>query len=389
MDDLVALGDVISIKRGITYKSSLLGMPGPALLGLGSINRHGGFKDGNIKTYGGQSPEALLVRPGEMYASLKDVTQTADVLGAVAILPSGYSAGRLTQDTVRVDVIDDRFSVEYLYWILRTPEYRQYCRNHATGTTTMGLSRDDFFSFRVPLPTPDRVQAARLLGALDDKIACNDRIAAVSEDLAAALYRQAVSSGDAVEVNLTDVFEVDYGAAFKGKLFSDCGIGRPLIRIRDLKTFRPQTWTTETRNDEKLIVPGEVLVGMDGEFCPVWWLGEPALLNQRVCRVRGKSVGSAFVRESLRLPLSQVERSKTGTTVIHLNKADLERIRVLMPSPEALRTFESQAEPLVELRLACAEENRRLTQTRDELLPLLMSGKLRVKDAEQIVEEIA
>lgn len=34
-----------------------------------------------------------------------------------------------------------------------------------------------------------------------------------------------------------------------------------------------------------------------------------------------------------------------------------------------------------------AEENQRLARTRDELLPLLMDGRITVKDAERVVEE--
>jgi len=47
------LGDYFELQRGTTYKSALLGQAGPVLLGLGSIERNGGFKGDNLKTYGG------------------------------------------------------------------------------------------------------------------------------------------------------------------------------------------------------------------------------------------------------------------------------------------------------------------------------------------------
>src|SRR4051812_36151426 len=144
MTDTCRLGDIVTIERGTTYKSALLGQPGPVLLGLGTIQRHGGFRPDSLRTYGGDSPAKLLVRPGELYASLKDVTQTADLLGAVAQVPATGEVGRLTQDTVRIDIRNSRISVDYLHWMLRTPQYRDYCKSHATGTTTMGLSREDF-----------------------------------------------------------------------------------------------------------------------------------------------------------------------------------------------------------------------------------------------------
>src|SRR5690349_17847894 len=100
--DRLTLGDYFTLQRGTTYKSRLLGQPGPVLLGLATIQRNGGFRTDSLVTYGGDSPAKLIVRPGELYVSLKDVTQSADLLGAVARLPRDHSPGRLTQDTVKL-----------------------------------------------------------------------------------------------------------------------------------------------------------------------------------------------------------------------------------------------------------------------------------------------
>src|SRR5687767_7245961 len=153
------LGDYFTLQRGTTYKSRLLGEPGPVLLGLATIQRNGGFRTDSLRTYGGDSPDKLLVYPGDLYLSLKDVTQSADLLGAVARLPRDHPPGRLTQDTVKLQPKDDRVPLNYLHWLLRTPQYRSYCRSHATGTTNLGLARDDFLAFPAPEPTPtqDRI----------------------------------------------------------------------------------------------------------------------------------------------------------------------------------------------------------------------------------------
>ena len=96
------LANYVELQRGNTYKSALLGQPGPYLLGLGSIARNGGFKGENLKTYGGQSDQRILLGPGDIYVSLKDVTQSADLLGAVSRVPRYVERGRLTQDTVKL-----------------------------------------------------------------------------------------------------------------------------------------------------------------------------------------------------------------------------------------------------------------------------------------------
>src|SRR3989338_603900 len=92
------------------------------------FQRNGGFRANSRQTYGGESPDKLLVRPGDLYVSLKDVTQSADLLGAVARLPLDHPAGRLTQDTVKLEPRSSDVPIDYLYWLLRTPQYRSYCR---------------------------------------------------------------------------------------------------------------------------------------------------------------------------------------------------------------------------------------------------------------------
>src|SRR5579872_137091 len=117
------LGDYVELQRGTTYQSRLLGLPGPVLLGLASIQRNGGFRYNSLRTYGGESPEKLLLRPGDMYVALKDVTQAADLLGAVSRVPMDIPLGRLTQDTIKLIPKAPDVPSVYIYWLLRTPEY--------------------------------------------------------------------------------------------------------------------------------------------------------------------------------------------------------------------------------------------------------------------------
>lgn len=146
------LDTFVSLQRGTTYKSALLGAGGPVLLGLATIKRNGGFRSDSLRRYSGESPPKLIVKAGELYVSLKDVTQSADLLGAVARVPRTVAGGRVTQDTVKLVFDREPMPVEYIYRLLLTDNYREYCRGRAIGTTNLALSRDDFLSFRCAVP---------------------------------------------------------------------------------------------------------------------------------------------------------------------------------------------------------------------------------------------
>ena len=188
-ESTLLLRTFVSLVRGTTYKGELVGRSGPVLLGLASIQPDGGFRRGAFKTYGGESPAKITLGPGDVYVSLKDVTQSGDLLGSDARVPRDIAAGRLTQDTVKLQFNGKRISQEYIYWLLRTPAYRSYCRSHATGTTTLGLARDDFLDFPLAEPSEEDLSLVELLEALDDRIALLRETNATLEAIAQALFK--------------------------------------------------------------------------------------------------------------------------------------------------------------------------------------------------------
>ena len=89
--------------------------------------------------------------------------------------------------------------------------------------------------------------------------------------------------------------------------------------------------------------------------------------------------------------LDRVEELKAwanGATFLELPKKIFRRLHVEMGDKVSMGEFAVFATPLMERVHALQRENQHLAATRDELLPLLMSGKITVKDAEKTVEEV-
>ncbi|MDD2933281.1 MAG: restriction endonuclease subunit S [Methylotenera sp.] len=187
-----------------------------------------------------------------------------------------------------------------------------------------------------------------------------------------------------------NVSTVIYGAPFASSKFNTDVLGKPLIRIRDLKDEAPGTYTDEVHPKGYLVQPGDIVVGMDGEFRAYLWGGQPAWLNQRVCVFAPKlGVSSAFVRLSITPLLAAVEASETATTVIHLGKNDIDRFRVRIPDAKVLEEFGNLVNPLYEKIVESKLMAATLSSLRDTLLPRLISGQLRLPEAETVLEEAA
>ena len=124
------------------------------------------------------------------------------------------------------------------------------------------------------------------------------------------------------------------GFPFDSERFDTSG-GYPLLRIRDVGAN-----TTELRYvgdfvEAARVVPGDVVIGMDGDFKVGKWLGvEDALLNQRVALLRTDDVTARFLHYALPRELEAINAVTYATTVKHLSASQILHAMVPWPGPE-------------------------------------------------------
>lgn len=183
------------------------------------------------------------------------------------------------------------------------------------------------------------------------------------------------------QTGIYSLANIIYGAPFASKQFNTEGNGRPIIRIRDLKDQQFATYTTEVHPKGYLLPPGDIVVGMDGEFRPYIWGNDEAWLNQRVCVFENKRPnGKAFLYFTIKPLLFAIEQTQVATTVIHIGKKDFDAFEIMLPDTELLDAFDVITTPMVEQIVSNSIENKRLAIMRDALLPKLMSGEINVSN---------
>ena len=308
----------------------------------------------------------------------------------------------------------------FAYYLISTLDLAHY----NSGSAQPSLNRN--YIRPIPLAFPlreEQDQIVELLGALDDMIELNRRMNETLEAMARAIFKdwfvdfgptRAKMEGRApylapelwdlfpnaldhddrpvgwTEASIYEFSEVVYGAPFASKQFNSENIGVPLIRIRDLATHAPGVSTEQVHKKGHMIEPGDIVVGMDGEFRLYIWKGPKAWLNQRVCHFEPKpGIPKPFLAEALKEPLAFFERGKVGTTVIHLGKSDIDTFKLTHPGDGVLGAFATIVEPLLERTVTNVLESRTLAQTRDLLLPKLMSGEIRLAEAVKGLEAVA
>lgn len=137
-----------------------------------------------------------------------------------------------------------------------------------------------------------------------------------------------------------ELAEILSGFAFKSEQFNNSGEGLPLIRIRDVVEGASDTYYSGDYKSEFLIKNGDALIGMDGQFNLACWRGGPALLNQRVCKIKAtdERLDQGYLLRFLPSALKEIEDRTPFVTVKHLSVKSLREIEIsLPPLPEQRR----------------------------------------------------
>ena len=290
-----------------------------------------------------------------------------------------------------IDVDSDKAVPEYIYYVLTQQEITKYLQSIAEQSVSAypSIKPSDIENLEFSLPdrkTQEKIVS--ILKSIDEKIVQNNEINNNLQEQMEALHRSwfidyapfgGAKPSNWIKADIYSIANIIYGAPFASKRFNTEGLGKPIIRIRDLKEQTFATYTTEIHPKGHLIQPGDIVVGMDGEFRPYIWGNSEAWLNQRVCIFESKLPSDkAFMLYTIKPLLNVIEQTQVATTVIHIGKKDYDAFEIVLPDRKTLDQFGEITTPMLERIVNNSIENKKLVQLRDALLPQLMSGELDV-----------
>jgi type I restriction enzyme, S subunit len=188
-------------------------------------------------------------------------------------------------------------------------------------------------------------------------------------------------------VSLVDAVSLINGGAYtKG---AD-GTGRMVIRIKELNSGPSETtvYSSIAVPDNKTAYLGDVLFAWSGSL-GVWrWYRDEAIVNQHIFKVLPKKhpVWLGWIHILDELERFQDIAAGKATTMGHITKDHLVRTMVPTFSAEELEVLSARVEPLWDAQLQAGRELHTLQAVREQLLPALVSGELRVAAAGELVE---
>lgn len=305
----------------------------------------------------------------------------------------------------------------YLFYWIQGPEFSLQA-NSIKGQTDMAdyvsLTEQRRMQITVP-PLPEQKAIASILGSLDDKIELNNKMNETLETIASALYKSWFIDFDPVVAKAAGKRPFgmdDETAALFPDTFVDSELG-PIPEGWDTRTVEDIAKTTSGKRPEKrekepspsnqipVIGGGGItaytdrslfqypflITGRVGTLGNVFRIQSPVWPSDNtICIFPNK-------KEHLEIAYYAIEDMdlvvlNRGSTQPLLSQSDLKIQKVIHPQDTISKVFSKIISEYWKIEQVNDDESQTLSQLRDLLLPKLISGEIRIKDAEKVVEEV-
>ncbi len=350
-----------------------------------------------------------LPEPGDI------VVTTEAPLGEVAQLD-----GRKVALAQRIVTLRGEYGVldnDYLKFAMQSAFVQGQLLARATGTTVVGIKQRELRQVLIPLPPIEEQRAiALVLGSLDDKIELNRRMNRTLEQMAAAIFKawfvdfepvRAKASGaasfpgmpqpvfDALPATfadselgpipegwnlkpLKDATCLTMGQSPKSEFYNTTGDGLPFHQGVTNYGERFPVHKTYCTVEKRVAEPGDILFSVRAPVGRINVADERLIVGRGLAAIRHNQDWQSFMLYALKHQFAEEDSIGDGTIFTAVTKKDMEGIRIVEPTEAIGIGYEKLASAIDQQIGLNDRESRTLTETRDALLPKLLSGEVRV-----------
>ncbi len=400
------LGDLAEFRNGVNYNKSSFG-EGVKVVGVSDFQDYTKPRYGELEQINpeGIVTERNILRDGDIVFVRSNGNR--ELIGRSLFIERPPEEVTHSAFTIRLRFISREVHPKFYAYCFRTPMIRKGLTASGGGTNISNLNQDILNALEVPFPTLlVQRRIAGILSAYDELIDNSQRRIRILEEMARALYREwfvhfrfpgheklprvASALGDipkgwAVQA-FTDIADVLSGGTPKTEMAEYWDGSIPFFTPRDAPscfyvrdTEKHVTELGLSKCASELYPPDTVFITARGTVGKVALSAVPMAMNQSCYALRGKSnVPQHFL---FLLTLQQVDYLKTntgGATFDTIVIDTFRRMQVVKPPVELLTRFARLVDAIFEQVNTLQHQMQNLRQTRDLLLPRLLSGQVRI-----------
>ena len=379
----VRLGDVCSFQEGYVNPSQNNSeyFDGP-IKWLRATDLNNGFVYNTTRTlsqkgFDSAGKSALLFKPDTIGIS------KSGTIGRLGILKDYMCGNRAVINIAPNTKVDTMF----IFYTLLNMQGK--FENLAVGSVQKNLYVPILAEIKINLPPlPTQQKIAAILASLDDKIELNNKINTNLEQQAQAIFKNwfvdfEPFGGKMPEEwkvgNLSDIAEITMGQSPDGKSYNEDGIGTVFYQGRAEFGTRFPTRRLFTTEPKRIAKKFDTLMSVRAPVGDLNIANEDCCIGRGLAAIHSKDNHQSFVHYTVVFLRPQLDVfNGEGTVFGCINRDALNNMEVIIPSKIDLDKFEKIVTSMDTDIFNRSEENDRLKNIRDTLLPKLMNGEIEV-----------
>lgn len=335
------------------------------------------------------------LRNSQLYSGDIVIVRTGEP-GAAALIPEGVGELNCSDLVIArpARMVDPRF----LCYAINTTAAR-YISAHLVGAVQQHFNVGAARKIRLAIPPLGVQQAiAGALGALDDKIAVNDRISALHERILAARFQELQIDVEPEQVSSIPASElIEFNPRLSAPRSANAvylemsAVPTDSALVREWSRREPKSGTRFANGDTVMARITPCLENGKVAFIDFMAPYEIGVGSTEFIVLRARSGTPIhlpyFLARSPRFQTHAIRNMDGSSGRQRVGAGQLVEFPIRRPDTERLTEFGEAASSAFDHMKSLGAESRSLTELRDTLLPRLMSGEIRVRDAEKIVED--
>ncbi len=322
-------------------------------------------------------------------------------VGDVGIVPPCLSGANLTENAVKLQHQGNKLTSQYLNYALLSDDAQGQMKLLAAGAAQpkLGLYKVKEVVISLP-PIGLQHRIASILSAYDDLIENNTRRIAILEEMARRIYQEwfvhfrfpghekvrmvdselgRIPEGWGVKL-LLELASITMGQSPKSEFYNETGEGLPFHQgVRDFGPFFPSDrvyCTVQNRIAEE----GDILFSVRAPVGRINVATKKIVVGRGLSAISSNDDQQIFLLSQLREKFSEEDLIGGGTIFKAVSKKDMQSIQLIQPPPSQVSAFQDIVTPMWRMIRVLSDKNANLRQTRDLLLPKLISGEIDVSE---------
>ena len=254
-----------------------------------------------------------------------------------------------------------------------------------SGSAQSQITIQDLSNVSIEVPSIfQQKEILSILSSLDDKIDLLNRENATLEAMAETLFRQwfiEEAKEDWKEGKLGDEFVFTMGQSPNGDSFNEDGIGVPMYQGNADFGFRFPTKRVFTTQPTRFAELNDTLISVRAPVGAQNMATERCCIGRGVAAFRYKNNPSyySYTYYKLKSLLEEIKQfNDNGTVFGSISKSDFENLDIVIPDNDTIKMFQNQVKVIDDKIINNNNEIQTLIQTRDGLLPKLMSNEIAI-----------